>query len=406
MNFRRTFALTKRALKQFRHDKRTLGFILIMPLLMILIFGYTFGGEVSNIKVTVVNLDRPASINAIDLSNITRTQTVTASMGKSLADHIDADALSVQPAPAAPDDARQQVRDGKIWAAIIIPQNFTREFLHGTLEVKVAFPGISFNTSAHGTVLVYVDGSNPNIAGAVMAKIGDALGKAIESFAQDNHIQMRKPAASLSVEYAYGSKDLRFIDYFAPGVMAFAVMMVTTMITIIVFVQERSTGTLSRLLASPATEGEIVVGYAAAFALIGMAQSLVVLSAAILIFDVSVAGNLLIAFLVVLLLAVGHQGLGIMLSAGARNELQAIQFIPLVLFPSILLAGLFWPVESIPGILRPLSNFIPLSYAIDALRSVMVRGWGIERILLDIGALAFFAALMLALSALLLRRKR
>ena len=205
--------------------------------------------------------------------------------------------------------------------------------------------------------------------------------------------------------YAYGGGETRFIDYFAPGVVSFAIMMVTTMITIILFVNERRNGTLQRLLVSPASESEIVVGYALAFAVIGIIQSIVVLMAAILFFDITIVGNIFLALVVILLLAFGHQGLGILLSAGAKNELQAIQFIPLILFPSILLAGLFWPIESIPSYLQPLSYVIPLRYGIDAERSIMLRGWGIGEIWVDILVLILFAVLTLSASVLLLKRK-
>ena len=187
--------------------------------------------------------------------------------------------------------------------------------------------------------------------------------------------------------------------------MAFAIMMVTTMITIILFVNERRNGTLQRLLVSPASEGEIVIGYALAFAVIGVMQSIVVLVAAILLFGITIVGNIFLALIVILLLAFGHQGLGILLSAGAKNELQAIQFIPLILFPSILLAGLFWPIESIPNYLQPLSYIIPLRYGVDAERSIMLRGWGIGEIWIDLVVLFIFAILTLSTSILLLKRK-
>jgi ABC-2 type transport system permease protein len=178
------------------------------------------------------------------------------------------------------------------------------------------------------------------------------------------------------------------------------------MLTIILFVNEHRNGTLQRLLASPATEGEIVTGYAIAFGLIGILQSIVVLVAAILIFDIIIVGSVMLALFVVLLLAFGHQGLGILLSAAAKNELQAIQFIPIIIFPSILLAGLFWPIESIPEILQPISYFIPLRYCIDATRSVMLRGWGLEKIMFEVLILIIFAILMLSLSVIQLKKRK
>jgi ABC-2 type transport system permease protein len=252
---------------------------------------------------------------------------------------------------------------------------------------------------------VYLDGSNPTIAGAIQKALTQAIQNTMVNLSKDLNLSQSTQPIGVSTAYEYGGGDTRFIDYFAPGVISFAIMMVTTMITIILFVNERRNGTLQRLLASPASEGEIVAGYALAFAVIGIIQSIVVLVAAILLFNITIVGNIFLALVVILLLAFGHQGLGILLSAGAKNELQAIQFIPLVLFPSILLAGLFWPIESIPSYLQPLSYIIPLRYGIDAERSIMLRGWGIGEIWVDIFVLILFALLTLSASVLLLKRK-
>ncbi len=254
-------------------------------------------------------------------------------------------------------------------------------------------------------VEIYLDGSNPTMVAAIIKEVTKSIQTTLKELSATLNITQAEMPIAIEQVYAYGGGETRFIDYFAPGVVSFAIMMVTTMITIILFVNERRNGTLQRLLVSPASESEIVVGYALAFAVIGVIQSIVVLVAAILFFGITIVGNIFLALFVILLLAFGHQGLGILLSAGAKNELQAIQFIPLILFPSILLAGLFWPIESIPSYLQPLSYLIPLRYGIDAERSIMLRGWGVGEIWVDIGILVLFAVLTLSASVLLLKRK-
>jgi len=392
MTVRRTLAFTKRSLLQFRHDRRTFAFILVMPLLMILIFGYTFGGDVKGIKVALINQDEGIQPIAVPGNPFPQglflAQNITASL--------DTTTLSLQ-ASTDPVSARNQVDDGTLWAAIIFPENFSQNFLNG-----LSHPGSV--TAPH--IEVYLDGSNPTIAGTVLRTVSQAIQETMKTYA--SKLNLSQTNASLAVEpvYAYGGGNTRFIDYFAPGVISFAIMMVTTMITIILFVNERRTGTLQRLLASPAKEHEIVIGYSLAFATIGLLQSVVVLTAALLIFNISIVGNIFLALLVVMLIALGHQGLGILLSAGARNELQAIQFVPLILFPSILLAGLFWPIESIPSYLQPLCYIIPLRYGIDAERSIMLRGWGLGQVWIDIVFLIVFAMLTITGSVLLLKRKK
>ncbi len=389
MRLRRTLAFSRRALLQFRHDRRTFAFVLIMPLLMILIFGYTFGGDVKGIAVEVVNHDTgiPSGSSLLLPDGLFLAQNIT--------QHLDEDILSVHTNTDG-EAARQIVREGKAWVAILFPANFTQNFLASLMTP---------NTVSSPKIEIYLDGSNPTIVAAVLKEVTQSVQTTLQELSASLNISEVDMPIAFEQVYAYGGGETRFIDYFAPGVVCFAIMMVTTMITIILFVNERRNGTLQRLLVSPASESEIVVGYALAFAMIGVIQSIVVLVAAILLFDITIVGNIFLALVVILLLAFGHQGLGILLSAGAKNELQAIQFIPLILFPSILLAGLFWPIESIPSYLQPLSYIIPLRYGIDAERSIMLRGWGISEIWIDILVLIVFAVLTLSASVLLLKRK-
>jgi ABC-2 type transport system permease protein len=377
MRLDRVLAIAKKNLRSLKHDRRTVGFLVLMPLLMITIFGYTFGGEVKNIDVYVVNRDSAPwnmSISSAIVENLETRDTL--------------DILTIYHSERDQALAIERLNDTKVWAVIIFGTNFTEA------ATSAAAPG------GNGSALIWlmVDGTNPNIVEA----INNDLLLAIRSVLGEREFVAPIAVSPLLV---YG-QDARFIDFFAPGVMGLAAMMVTFMLSIISFVHERSASTLDRLLSTPVTEGEIVAGYALAFGFVGLIQSCVIIIAAILLFDVMIVGNVLLALLVVFLLGVGNQGLGFMLSSFAKNEFQAIQFLPLVLFPSILLSGVFWPLEAVPTLLRPVSFFIPLTYAVEGLRSVMIRGWSIDGIWLQLLVLVAFAIAMLMLSAWGLKRRR
>ena len=121
---------------------------------------------------------------------------------------------------------------------------------------------------------------------------------------------------------------------------------------------------------------------------------------------VPIAGSPIVAFVIVLFLAVGAVSLGIFLSAIARTELQIIQFIPIVLVPQILLSGVLFPLSSLPSILQPLSALFPLTYAVNGLRQVFVAGAGLgtTEIQVDLLVLAAFAAFFGAIATLTIRR--
>ena len=346
-----------------------------MPLLMITIFGYTFGGEVENVKVYVVNLDQaPAD------------QSVAESIIHNIASRDTVRIMAVYRNPADISAATEKVRDADAWAAIVFNESFTRDVAN------------SFGGNGSAVIRLIVDSTNPNIVQAISSELLTAMRAVLG-------LRAFVMPIVISTEAVYG-ENARFIDFFAPGVMGLAAMMVTFMLSIISFVHERGASTLDRLLSTPATEGDIVAGYALAFGLVGLAQSVVIILAAMLLFDVMIVGNVLLALLVVFVLGVGNQGLGFMLSAFAKNEFQAIQFLPLILFPSLLLSGVFWPLEAIPPVLRPVSSFVPLTYAVEGLRSVMIRGWSIDGIVLELSVLVGFAAAMLLLSTYGLKRRR
>ena len=188
------------------------------------------------------------------------------------------------------------------------------------------------------------------------------------------------------------------------------------------FLRERTGGTLERLLATPVTRSEIVTGYTLGFGLFATIQVIVLLTWALGTVHVPAIGPLptfgiglgipatgspVLAFLVVLLLAVGAVSLGILLSTFARTELQVIQFIPLVLAPQFLLSGVIFPVSSLPSVLQPLVQFMPLSYAVDGLRQVFIRGadLAVGALQVDLAVLAAIAVLFGIVASRTIRRE-
>jgi ABC-2 type transport system permease protein len=134
-------------------------------------------------------------------------------------------------------------------------------------------------------------------------------------------------------------------------------------------------------------------------------QSVVLLVVGVLLFHITIIGNIVIVFAVIALLANVSQTLGIVLSSLAQRETQAIQFLPLVVLPTFLLSGIFWPTEPIPAWLRPVSYILPPTYTVEAMRAVILRGWGLDKILPDIVALLIFALIFLVSATILLRRR-
>ncbi len=187
------------------------------------------------------------------------------------------------------------------------------------------------------------------------------------------------------------------------GLFPFTLMFLVTSISVL---RERTQGTLDRLMASPIGRGDLLVGYALALTLVALAQAAVALAVGLWLLDLPSAGSLGLTFAVVAIQALLGIALGLFLSAFARNEFQAVQFLPAVVVPQVFLAGLLVPVERLPRVLEGAAQVLPLTYAFEVLDLVMVQGRGLgdDRVALDFAVLALAVTLFLAAGALTLRR--
>ena len=181
------------------------------------------------------------------------------------------------------------------------------------------------------------------------------------------------PRVQVQVSYLYGGPQLDTLDYFGAAFIGLVVFFLVFVITSVSFLRERSQGTLERLMASPLRRGEIVLGYMLGFGTLALLQSAEVLAFCLLVLKIHNSGNALLIFLIEMLVAVAAVNLGIFLSVFARTEFQAVQFIPLVVAPQFLLSGVILPVSTEPGWLQRVSEVLPLTYAVDGLRDVMVK---------------------------------
>ena len=376
MKFYRVMAVSRRVFRDVANDKRSLAMLFIAPIFAMCIFGLAFSGDVEDVDVIIVNQDQ----------GFTPPMGETTYFSEKIISHLDTKVLNLKNMSNV-DEARKQVKDGKASAVIIFPENFSKNAILKTQNS-------SYPDSAE--IIIQGDDSITNIKNAILKTVNEALSDTMAA-------EGIKPALKVTSDPIYG-KDAEFIDFFVPGILAFVVYLLTTILTLITFVGERANGTLERVLASPVTEGEVVTGYAITFGTLGTLQVALLLIIAILVFNIMVVGNVLLAFLAVAILAVTCQALGILLSSLAKRPEQAIQFFPFVILPAFLLSGVFWPIQAIPEWLRPLSYLVPPTYAVDACRAVMLKGWGLDRIWFDLVVLVIFAILFMALAVWSLRR--
>jgi ABC-2 type transport system permease protein len=194
-------------------------------------------------------------------------------------------------------------------------------------------------------------------------------------------------------------------DFWAPPLLGIFPMLVMFLVTSVATLRERTGGTLERLLTLPTGKGDIIFGYAIAFGTLAIVQAVVVSAAAFGLFGLDVAGSAWLVGLVAVIDALLGTALGLFVSAFARTEFQAVQFMPLVLIPQILLCGLLVPTDELPTVLRWVSTVLPLTYAIDATREVLGSVTTTSAFRADVVVLAGFAVGLLGLGAATLRRR-
>ncbi|WP_424466018.1 ABC transporter permease [Pseudoclavibacter helvolus] len=189
-----------------------------------------------------------------------------------------------------------------------------------------------------------------------------------------------------------------------PAILALFPFIIMFLITSITTLRERRSGTLERLMTTPLAKGDFIVGYALAFAVAAIVQAVVTVAFAVLVCGLAVDGPLWQLGLVAVVDALLGTALGLLASAFARTEFQAVQFMPVLVFPQVLLGGVLMPRDQMPEALRAISDWLPLSYAIDAINAVTAAesGWDLWGPVLVIAAFAIGA---LVLGSLTLRRR-
>jgi ABC-2 type transport system permease protein len=386
MTFTRITALASRIIRQVFRDKRTLVLIFIVPVVIMTLLFLVLTNTSSVHTLAIV----PPTGAGSDRINTLITNLLP---GKDKLNTIYINANQVN----------DTLKNGNADAAVIFPPDFAQQVF----------------TGQNPSVQIVLEGSDPNVANAMhdqteafTHELGVALSVLKTQQTQTGQGQTIPPVLGSSLpftvsdpQYLHGGPQYTFNDSIAPVFIGIFSFFFVFLLTSIAFLRERSQGTIERVMASPMTRTELVIGYILGFLLFALVQSLMILLFVIFALRVHYSGNLSLVFLVTVLLTIGSINLGIFLSAFAQNEFQIVQFIPLVFGIQIFLSGVFWPIDQLPAILRPISYILPLTYANEALRAVMLKGANLAGIAWQLIALLIFALVMVMLSALTMRRQ-
>jgi ABC-2 type transport system permease protein len=212
------------------------------------------------------------------------------------------------------------------------------------------------------------------------------------------------PVVVMTLIWLSFPKETGTLDYAAPALLAALALFFGFLLTGISFLRERSQGTLERLMASPVTKLDIVLGYLLGFFIFALAQTLIIVLFTIYALGVHYQGGLWQIFVFQVIVLVSSIQLGIFISAFARNEFQMVQFIPLIILPQMFLSGVLWPVEQMSTGLQWVARFLPLTYAVRGLRDIMITGKTLGDVWFDLVILGAFAVGISLITAVSVRR--
>ena len=341
--------------KQFFRDKTAVFFTFAFPLIFIGIFGMVFGGgETVSYKIGLVNNDNSAH-------------------GQGLSQALKAIPI-FEFSEGELDDKLAELEDGDLNAVVVIPAD---------LEATIAAGGAA-------AITVYHDPSQTTSAQIILPVLR-------ESINEINRQLTQQPVLLTLTEESILSQNLRFIDFFVPGILAMSIMM-TGFFGVVPLIEWREKKVLKRLGATPLRRSTVVFSQVAFRLVLTVLQAIILLSVAYLAFDVQIIGNWFTLFGLLLLGTLSFVSIGYLAASRVKTVEGAMPIINLITFPMMFLSGIFFPVEIMPDFIRPVVEAMPLTYLGDALRQVMVEASPLHSMPINIAVLGGWLVVCMALA--------
>jgi len=384
-----SYRIAVKDLLEFERNRIGLIFLFLMPFFMLIMTGYIFptGSGYADVPVALADLDHSnASMQLVAQLQAMNDQT-------NMMDFTVA---------ATGDDARTLITRGQVYGAIIIPQGYGAEQAQGR----------------QSNITVLSDNSQPQIS-IVMQGLGSSVIGMLGSYQGQANVKMLGMKANLTIDNATAAAyiapmkanvqgtvpgNMNYFSFVAPGLLMMIVMMGAMTGIPRAIAHEKEIGTFDGILAAPVNEISIIMGKTLAQTVRGFIQGIIVMGIAMLVFGVSVQGNLLLTAGVLLLGIFSFIGMGILLTALSNNEETAMILMTVLQFPMMFLTGVFFPIQQMPWFMQYISQALPLTYAVTAMRKVMILGAGIQDILPEVAILIVFGAIMLAIAIPVFRR--
>ncbi len=359
--------LIKEFIQIFR-DPKMKGIIFLTPIIQVLVFGYAVTTDVKHVAMAVYDLD-----------NSTASRELVERFGKSgyfdIIEYVTGEGHD-----------RSLIDRGKVKVVLCMNKGFENDLRAGkTAQLQIIVDGTDSTTA--GVVLDY----SAKIVGQFSQKI------VITRFTRMQGV-FQKPAVIDVQTRAWFNENLESRNFYVPGVIAIIVMLITLMLTSMAIVREKEIGTMEQIIVTPITQTEFILGKTVPFAIIGIADVVVITLIGIFWFQVPIRGNLIILTVATIMYLMTTLGIGLLISTVSKTQQEAMMSVFLFYFPAVLLSGFMFPITNMPVVVQWLTYLNPLRYFLIIIRGIFLKGIGAGILWPQIAALALmgFAILWLA----------
>ncbi len=365
----RILAVMKKEVLQMSRDRMTLALVFMIPLIQILLFGYAIQTEVKHIATVV-----------FDQSLSPESREMTSAFTSS-------GYFNVNYSAASYEEVTQKIDSGQAKVGIIYPPDFAENVRRGT----------------SASVQVIVDASDNMVANQAIA-ITNSIGLIKSQQVLANKVHFSSLPYDVRVRPWYNPDGITAY-YMVPAILGIIVTLTMMIITAVAIVRERERGTLEQLMVTPIRSYEMMIGKIAPYVVLGYVQITVALLVGVWVFGVPIRGSLLQLYGLTLFFITASLGLGLMISNIAKNQMQAFQLAFFVMLPSILLSGFLFPRDAMPRVIYYISAVIPLTYYLDIIRGIILKGIGYQYLMGQVAVLLVFSIIFLTISIIKFKKK-
>lgn len=358
MNRQRLWSMIRKEFLQMRRDKATLRLVLVVPVIQLMIFGYAIHTDVRNLPTTVFDQSRSQESRTLVQRLVATGNFLLAEPSHDYA------------------EVTRRIDTGAARAGIVIPESYARDLKRGRTA----------------SVQVLVDASDPSASSSAIAA-AQAVGQALnieQVQARTGGMALRTMPVEMRVRPLY-NPALRNAIFIVPGIIGMLLSNILIIITAMSIVREREMGTLEQLIVTPLARSEIMLGKIVPYIFVGYIQMTTVLVVGHLLFGVPIRGPLPALYAASFLFITANLGLGLFISTLGRTQAAVIQTATLFLLPNVLLSGFMFPREAMPWPARMLGAALPLTYYLQLVRGIVLKGVGLTEMWKQSLALVAFA---------------